>query len=297
MAVAYITPFDFLREPSGLETASLLGNSGRLSSAIDVGATALPVTPATTVALNQFDRITLFDGSTTEVVQVASTVATGQTSIPLLQGTQYAHAQYTPYCSDGGSGSLADQIIDASTWLENICQQSLFEQTYTDTLRMPSMRAAIDNEQQLAIRPRHFPVSAVASLSMKSSQNTSIDYDATQAIIDGAAQVVYVPALLSTGGGGTTYSLTAVRPRTANMWLTISYTAGYPANAIPGDVREAVTLLLSDILAKRLNPSGAFEVQMGKRMVRVGANTDTSGESTLVKRAKQLLQNYSSEAY
>jgi len=297
MAVAYITPFDFLREPSGLETASLLGNSGRLSSAIDVGATALPVTPATTVVLNQFDRITLFDGSTTEVVQVASTVATGQTSIPLLAGTQYAHAQYTPYCSDGGSGSLADQIIDASTWLENICQQSLFEQTYTDTLRMPSMRAAIDNEQQLAIRPRHFPVSSVAGLSVKSSQNTSIDYDAGQAIIDGTAQVVYVPALLSTGGGGTTYSLTAVRPRTANMWLTISYTAGYPAGAMPGDVREAATLLLSDILAKRMNPSGAFEVQMGKRMVRVGPNTDMSGESTLVKRAKQLLQNYSSEAY
>jgi hypothetical protein len=297
MAVAYISHFDFLREPSGLESASLLGNSGRLSSAMVAGATALPVTPTTIVTLAQFDRITLFDGPNTEVVQVASTVATGQASIPLLTGTQYVHAQYTPYCSDGGSGSLSDQIIDASTWLENICQQSLFQQTYTDTLRMPSMRAALDNAQQLAIRPRHFPVSSVASLSLKSSQSDSLTYDPAQAIIDGTAQVVYVPALLSTGGGSTSYSLLPTRSRIANMWVTVSYVAGYPAMAIPGDVREAVMLLLSDILAKRLNPSGAYETQMGKRRIRLSSTADTSGDSALVKRARQLLQNYSSEAY
>jgi hypothetical protein len=297
MPVAYISHFDFLREPSGLETASLLGNSGRLSSAVVAGATALPVTPTTIVALAQFDRVTLFDGPNTEVVQVVSTVATGQASIPLLTGTQYAHAQYTPYCSDGGSGSLADQIIDASTWLENICQQSLFQQSYTETLRIPSMRAALDNEQQLAMRPRHFPVSSVSSLSLKSSQSDSTTYDAAQTIIDSAAQVVYVPALLSTGGNSTTYNLLPMRSRTANQWLTISYLAGYPANAIPGDVREAVMLLLSDILAKRLNPSGAYETQMGKRRIRLSATADTSGDSALVKRARQILQNYSSEAY
>src|SRR5690242_16942111 len=136
---AYIDCFIYQRSVTGLEKGSLIGNAGRLSSAIAAGVTSLPVIPTTSVALNQFDQITIFDGNLTEVVMVGANTQIGTTSIPLLQPTQNAHVQYTPYCTDGPMGSLADAIIEASNWIENLCQQTLFQQTYTgETLQLPS---------------------------------------------------------------------------------------------------------------------------------------------------------------
>jgi hypothetical protein len=59
-------------------------------------------------------------------------------------------------------------------------------------------------------------------------------------------------------------------------------------------VAEAAVLLTSDILAKRFNPMGAYEMQMGKRSFSIGSRADMSGESVYLKRAKDILQNYSS---
>lgn len=50
MTNTYITPLEYLRGNSGQETASLVGNVLRLSSALTAGATTLSVTPVTTVA-------------------------------------------------------------------------------------------------------------------------------------------------------------------------------------------------------------------------------------------------------
>jgi hypothetical protein len=293
----YATVFDIQRNPTGLELGSLIGNVARLSSAVIVGATSLSVMPITTVALAINDRITIFDGSSSEVVSVASTVAIGQASIPLLVGTQYAHVQYTALCSDGVMGSLADQVVDASAELENYLQQSLFQATYTETLRMPSMRASIDNEGLLVFRPRHFPVMADTGISIARSNAQTLTYDASQAIIDGGQQVVSVPWLVVGSGGGSTYSIMPTISRSASLYLTITYTAGYPAASMPGDVREACVLLTCDILAKRLNPLGAADIQSGDRRVSSVLRGDNSGESLLFKRAAKILDTYSIQSF
>src|SRR5437868_12414123 len=101
---------------------------GRISACIQ-GATSLTV-PATTVALTQYDFLYLFDGAKTEVLQVGAAGATiGSTSIPLLSPTTFAHNTGSAYCTDGTDGSLGQQIVTASAWVEDICHQALWNST------------------------------------------------------------------------------------------------------------------------------------------------------------------------
>lgn len=299
----YIDVFTYLRAVTGLETASLVGNLGRTTSAQLAGVSSLPVGPATTVPLSQFDQITIFDGPNTEVCMVGSAgAAAGATSIPLLQPTQFAHAQYTSFCTDGVLGSLADSIIEASNWIENICQQSQFQQTYTgETIRMGSMRGALDNRNNLVFRPRHFPVVSDSGITVESSINDPVVYDQSQLILDGAKQVVTVPWLLPVGAGsGSSSFWNSVAPpygRADNLYLLITYVAGYlPAN-MPGDIRDCTVMLTSEILGRRENPTGADSIRLGDKQLTVTTSRDTLGESLLVKIVKQKLQPYSVEAY
>lgn len=302
MPNTYLDPFVYQRAVTGLESASLIGNLGRLTSALAAGVSSLPVGPNTTVALNMFDNITIFDGPNTEVCMVGSSTAIGASSVPLLQPTQFAHGQYVAYCSDGVMGSLADALVEASNWIENLCQQSLFQQTYTnETLRMGSMRGSLDNRNNLVFRPRHFPLVSDSGITIESSINDPVTYDQTQIILDGAKQVVTVPWLVPVGagsGGGSLWS--SVLPpssRESNLYLLITYTAGYlPAN-MPGDIRDVAVALTSEILGRRQNPTGANSVRLGDKQITVTSSRDTIGESLLVKMVKQKLQPYSIEAF
>ena len=298
MSVSYLSHFDYLDAPAGLETASLLGNSLRLSSAVVAGATALPVTPNTTINLSQFDKITLYDGPNSEVVQVASTTSSGASSIPLLApGLAFNHAQYTPCSSKGILGDIGAEILKASGWVENITRQSLFSQSYTETLRMPTMRASIDNQNVLVFRPGHYPVTALSAISMGTNTSTFVSYDPAQAIID-ANELVTVPQLLATGSGSSTYSLIAQQvSRQQNAYLTITYTAGFAQNALPGDIRDAAILLTSDLLSRRQNPTGADDIGLGDKHLTATLRGDKSGDSLLVKHASFILSNYTVRAF
>jgi hypothetical protein len=298
---SYIDVFTYLRAVTGLETASLVGNLGRITPAQLVGVSSLPVASNITVPLKMFDQITIFDGPNTEVCMVGADTASGG-SIPLLQPTQFAHAQYTSYCSDGVLGSLADSIIEASNWIENICQQTQFQETYTaETIRMGSMRGALDNRNNLVFRPRHFPVVSDSGITIESSINDPVIYDQSQLILDGAKQVVTVPWLLPIGAGsGSSSFWSSVAPpygRAENLYLQITYVAGYlPAN-LPGDIRDVAVLLTSEILGRRENPTGADVMKLGDKTLQVTTSRDTLGETLLVKAAKNKLQPYSVEAY
>jgi hypothetical protein len=298
MVTAYIDAFTYKRAVTGLEIDSLLGNLGRLSSAVSKNGTSLPVTPNVSIALKQFDPVYIFDGLNSEVCMVASDTASGA-SIPLLTGLQFDHAQYTTYCTDGTMGSLGDELLEASNWVENITQQSLYQQTYTnETLDIPSMRASIDNRGMLVFRPRHFPISADSGITLESSVNDAIDYDAAQIILNGSKQVVKVPWLLATNvsnNSNAAWGTPVDSTRGSNLFLLASYTAGYAT--LPGDIRDCAVLLTSEILARRQNPSGAVSIRLGDKQLQVTGARDNLGESLLIKAAKQKLQPYSVEAF
>lgn len=295
MANTYLTVHDYLRAITGQETSSLLGNLMRLSGAVIVGATSLPVTPNTTVNLSVNDPITIFDGASSEVVTVTSATAAGASSIPVT-ATQYAHASATSLCSDGTQGSLAQAIIDGSANVERICNQALLQATYTDTLPLMTTRAMIDNNQQLIVRPRQFPATAVSSASIEYSASNSMTIDASQAIIESPQRLVKFPVVKSVGSGNNYMLFQYLAPNTAGS-VVLSYTAGFVYSALPAAIRRAAAWLTSDILSDRSNPTGAADFTEGKVSRAAFLRGDLTGESVLYKRARKELSPYTQESW
>lgn len=303
MTSTYIDHITYLKQPTGLTLTTYVGNNARLSSAASAGATSLTV-PATTVALVQYDPVYVFDGPNSEVLAVGSAGAVqGATSIPLQSATQFAHAGGTPYCTDGTAGSLGQQIFVASRWIEDdICHQALWSTAYTgEILTMPTMRASIDNQRNLHFRPRHFPVTALTSVTMMINTQLPISFDPTAAIIDSDQQTVDIPLLVAQSSSN---QATQGNPwlwcgisRQSNAWLTLAYTAGYAVGSLPAAITRACALLTSEMFTPLVNPVGADQINQGKRAVVFTLRGDQSGESLLVKQAKQLLQPYIAESF
>src|SRR6266851_459107 len=266
----YIDYLQYQRSPSGLESASLLGNPMRLSTVANALATTLNNTPNLTVQLNAYDQVTIFDGPNSEVVIVAATASAGASSFTIQSpGLQFQHAAGIPMCGNGVLGSLADQIVDASAWLEaDFTYQPLFQATYTgEILPLPSMQASIDNQNMLVFRPKHFPVTAVSAISIAAIQGQGMVLDATQAFIDANQQYVRVPVLNATGPASQVYFPQQPFNRRMQQWLTITYTAGYTQAQLPPDIRDVAVLLTSVILSRRQNPTGADQLDFADKKI------------------------------
>lgn len=298
MTNCYIDFYQYRRSPSGLESDSLLGNAMRLSALTSAGATSLPVTPATTQDLHQYDQVTIFDGPNSEVVQVNIDSNMPIASIPLVAGTQFQHAAGTPCCSDGPLGSLADQIVDASAWLEaDFTYQPLFQATYTnEVLPLPTMRASITNKNALLFRPMHFPVTALLSVSLQQQQGNATPIDITQAFIDATQQYVKIPVINATGTQSQVIFPQLPMDRTADQWITISYTAGFTQAQLPPDIRDVAVLLTSVILSRRQNPTGADSIDFADKKLVATLRGDNTGEGLLVKEARRKASRYKVKA-
>jgi hypothetical protein len=293
VTVSYISWLEYTDAPEGLEFSTLLGNGMRLSVAGNAGDTTLAVTPPTSVDLHQFDKVTLYDGLSSEVVTVAADALSPVTSITLLvPGLQFAHAQYTPCSSKGILGDLGGEILKASAMLENITKQSLWSTTQTETLRMPSMRASIDNQQILTFRTKQYPIVTINTMFIGPNLSTLQQYDQSQCIID-ANELVTVPQLIASGSGSSTYSLVQQKvSRKQNAYLQVNYTAGYTTATLPSDVKDAAVLLTNALLARRDNPAGMDQVTEGGGSIVATLRGDQSGESLLIKGARSILSNY-----
>ncbi len=294
----YISWFDWQRTTTGLEWGSLVGNTGRISVTTLAAHTTLSIVPVLTVAINQFDLITIFDGANSEIVTATVGASIGAGSIS-VSATAFDHAAGTPYCTDGVLGSLADQIVKASQQVETICKQSLWLTTYSnELLAMPTMRGSIDNHAALHFRPRHWPIQSLTSLSITTVPGSTVQYDPTQVIIDSDKQICSMPnmqPLPLSGSGQAAYPIWNTTSRYQAAQLAISYTAGYAT--MPADVVEAAVLLTSDILAKRLNPIGAPDLGSGQRHISAVLRGDNSGQSLLYKKAQHILDFYSMESF
>ncbi len=301
MPSTYISPFDYARSPSGLEFTSLFSNMLRIGgSGVIAGATTITILPpGLNAVVNPYDRISIFDGLNSEVVNVTVTVDTLGVQSIQCSPLQFSHAVGTPICGDGVLGSLSDTIFYAGTWLETICRQSLWVSTYTnEQLAIPTMRASIDNFYSLHFRPRHWPIQSLTSLSIFVTPGNSIAYDPTQVVIDSDKQICSMPnmqPLPLAGSGQAPYPIWNVISRSTNATVLIQYNSGF--TVLPNDVVEASILLTSDILAVRQNPIGAPDLSSGSRHIGAALRGDNSGDSLLAKRAKKILDNYTVQSF
>lgn len=296
MTNTYTDCISYSKQPTGLVLAGYIGNMARISTA-SLGATSLTV-PGLTVALNEYDAVYVFDGPSSEELQVgAGGAALNATSIPLLNATQFAHNAGTPYCTDGTSGSLGEQIFTASKWIEDdICYQALWSTAYTsETLTMPTMRAAIDNQANIHFRPRHFPISTVTSIVLQDKQKNQMSLNVSLATVDSDQQTVDIPLSGSQQPGYPWTGCSIGRGTTA--WIILSYTSGFTVGSLPKTIERACGLLTSDCFGQVSNPQGADSIVMGKRNVAYTMRGDLTGESLLVKQAMKLLSPYVTEAF
>lgn len=290
MSNIYITALEYKRATTGQEITTLLGNLLRLSSAVSANGVALP-TPATTVALNQYDIITIFDGSNSEQVEVTANTPQNSTSIP-VSALQFSHAAGTLYCSDGTLGSLGEAIFIASATVESICEQPLLQATYAEdyTLRTPA--AVINSDLQLWVRPRRFPVTAVSALSIETSVGDTITLDPAQAIIGSTQRLISVPVISALGSGGSLLQLRPPVDQTSSGFVNLTYTSGFVYTLLPWDIKQAAIWLTSDVLSDRLNSTGAAEYQVGSVRRTAFLRGDLTGDSALYKRAVSRLELY-----
>ena len=309
MVSTYLDFVQYQKAPTGLMTSGMVGNALRLSAAVVAGQTTLPVMPASggtdsNADLSQFDSIYIFDGGSSEIVTLAADAPFPAASVTIrAPGFLYNHDQYVLCCSDGPDGSLAEQIFTASRWIEDICYQALWQTTYTgEILTMPTMRAALTNRGGLHFRPRHFPITALSALSMQSTANNVVAYDTSQAIIDSDQQTVDITDLVPLSNQQNNSQVTnpytppGVSRRT-DAWLTLTYTAGFAAGALPRSVARACVLLTSDCMGQISNPMGADSMRMGKRGINFMLRGDFSGESLLRKQAMSLLAPYIAQSF
>lgn len=292
MVSAYITPLDVQRFRSGLSTSDLIGNSTRLFAPALVGDTHLIISPATTVQLNQYDSVWVFDGPNTERVTVTTTTAIGQTSIP-TSALQYAHSTGVVVVSDGTGGSLAQEVIDASDVLETICRQSRFQATFTDMLVLSTEQAAITQDLQLIMKPYNSPIQSVSSV-VVTRFGTTVTYDVSSAVIENGGKSIRIPSLLPIGQNASqVYSAPLVQSPAQSVNVTgnvsVTYIAGYAANALPGHIRKGAIYLVCDALTRNQNSGGFQEQMMGKRRIKVSNVGDLSGKSVWRKMAENEL--------
>lgn len=271
-------------------TGALLG-----ATSLQVAATAgAPASPTTFQAW-------ILDGAQSEYVTASVTDGT-HLSVPA--GTLAAHAAGVSVSSSGVSGCLASLIANASALIETLCKQgfaggdrSLWQQSRTDKLGGPTLRAAFDVDGNLTLHPYHFPVASAASCTVQMGPQTVATIDLTYQYFPSDASTIVVPwAQTVTVQPGVTSWLIAPYPRWYQFVANLTYTAGPCAgttlSSVPQAIKEAAYLLVMDRLGFRINPIGAANLSRGDERYETRLRGDTSGKSLLAMQALEYLRPY-----
>lgn len=306
---AYIDVPRYLRWPSGLETASLLGLNTTLAAQMAAGATSLVVVSSAGWSAG---LAWVLDGPVSEVVSVTGS-ADGTHMTIAAPGLQFAHGAGVSISQAGSGGCLAEVILDASADMENYCMQgqegtdrALFALSRTEKYLLPSSRAFLTNSQTLTLRPSHFPIASVSAIAIDLGLGQTVTLDASVAEIDSAGRLIQLPYLLTNAlTVGQELLLDRYGPyglsRSGPYWVSVTYSGGVsgsPITAVPYDIQRAALYIVADYLAQRQNPTGASEYALGKRRVVARQRGDLVGDSLLLLlRAHDLLANWQQGVY
>lgn len=294
---AYIDVPTYLRAATNQETASLLGLSTTVGAgSAAAGVTSLPVAASAGWAAGP---LWLLDGPYSEVVQV--TGINGANLTLAAPGTLFAHAAGVSASQAGTAGALGELILRASAWIESYCahgslatDRSLYAVARQERWGMPGIRAALDRDGVLVIRPGHWPVQSVAVVAIDLGDGQTLALDATQVELPSGGRLVEVPYLLSAAPspGQMLVLETAGLSRSRRQWATLTYTGGLTISAVPYDVQQACVWVTSELLAERRNPTGAAAMKLGKYEVQARLRGDETGDSLLLMQAKAALAPY-----
>jgi hypothetical protein len=308
LVASYIDLPDMLANANmQLETQTLVGLNTTIATAT-VGQSSLTVAststqPATTVV--PFPAYIL-DGAQCEVVTVTAQSGTGGTTFTLASPLLATHAAGVSISTAGVLGCLADAILVASRGVDLICMQgpdasgdlTLFATSRTETLYAPSLRAVIDRDFTLIVRPYHFPVRSLTSISIQQSASTpfSVNLATIPNPLPYGMQRIDIPFLQPIGSTLPSQYITRPFNRAVGAYVTLTYVAGpIPAAdlaSVPYDIREATRMLVADQIGIRGNNTGAASVKIGDVSVTTelrggGAEGNTRLRAQAMERLKQ----------
>ena len=286
---AYLDIGEYLRAATNQETASLVGLNTTLTAGVVAGATALAVVASAGWAPGP---LWLLDGPYSETVQV-TTAPDGVTLTLAAPGLTQPHSAGVSASQAGTAGALGEIILRASAWAENYCRQgapgsrSLFALPRVERWSLPSARAWREPDGGLTVRPSRFPTQTISSLTVETSPGSSVALDVTQLELTASGALIEAPAA----------ALAAIiaPASSARAWVTLGYTGGVTPGAVPGELRQALVWIVSDLLAQRRNPSGAASVRMGRFELQARPREDPTGDSLLLLHAKAALQPWRME--
>ena len=186
--------------------------------------------------------------------------------------------------SDYSVVTLSGMITRASDWVDNYLGYSLMVEDIENELA----EATVTTDGDLIIFPRKIPIVAVYKIGLKLGQ-----YDTDLVLEDESGKYYDIPEprhhilypfqQLQLTGKVALKNLLQVRTRL--YYTQISYRAGY--EKIPDVIKDAVNLVAKDIFMRQVNPMGLGSVSQGGISM-----SYQSGESDLIKRAKELLEPY-----
>lgn len=287
-----------------VETGSLVGGNSTIASpGVSAGAQSVPAVSGAASGFSGTFMLWILDGPNSEAI-AGCTVSTNTITVP-SPGVTYAHAAGVSISSAGTAGCLASMIARASREIETICKQGgdgatdrqLFAKSRTEMLSGPnSFRAAFDNEHGLRLRPYHFPITAVASLTVQFGAQSASSIDLTYQEIPDGARSLYIPLARTTGTAPIAFYPYGVWPRNLRFVATLSYTggpiSGSTTDSVPFDIKDALYLLLLDQVGRRENPQGAASVRRGDFQFEARLRGDKSGRSLNRTEAEDKLAQY-----
>jgi hypothetical protein len=288
----------------GIPTPNMLGLNTRLAAPVAGGATLLTVTTSAGI-INPGDSIFILDGPNSEILMSDPTTPAPQANqVKLLQPTQWAHGVGVSVSSPGRKQvALADILLRASWMVEDYCKQgtltdrSLFQQTRTVTYELDTPWAYVDQYQSLVLRAAWFPVNSVSSATLQTIDGATIAVATANAVYDANLQRVTFPQAQPVVGQQQLagWQLEGMPlERGMQGWLTVTFSSGFAANAVPSAVQEATVLFAQEILAWGQNPTGAAMIRRGdvtiQQQIRsIGKSGENSADGTYAKQAKERL--------
>lgn len=295
-----------------LETQTLVGLNTTIATATQ-GQSSLTVASTATQPSTQVALFTAYilDGAQSEVIQVTAQSGSGNTTFALASPLLATHAAGVSISTAGSLGCLADVILNASRQVDMICMQgpdasadlSLFATSRTETYYCPSMRAVIDRDYTLIVKPYHFPVRSYSSLTVQQSGSTPFTVStALQPVpLPYGMRRIDIPFLQPVGNTIPSQYITRPFNRAVGAYVTLTYIGG-PIGAsdlasVPYDIRDATRLLVADSLAWRSNNVGAATIRIGDVNITSELRGGTAeGHSRLRAQAMDRLKMYRTPA-
>ena len=182
--------------------------------------------------------------------------------------------------------------------------RSLWSKSRTGRYHMPSMRAHIDPQYSLVIRPNNFPVTAISAISVEFAPGNALSFDPTQVELEDDARIVTLPILSQTTAQVQSPAWLYGPPvtREDEGWAVLTYTAGLGSTgALPEDFKQAVAWVARELLGETRNPTGAAsmrqeDVTISQRHTNARL-MESSADSIFLIQAKEALRRYRNRAF